>query len=118
MAHGNWRHRLRFPASILKVEGAEPVARNDQQEVIWARLCDCPLKQHTVSAERKDKVTAFEGLADGAARKLRIEVSNTIEPEQSGHDPVAPHLVSAARARGIEVGGVPGVAVAVLGIAG
>src|SRR5260370_31544832 len=106
MAHGNGRHRLRFPASILKVEAAEPVARNHQQEAIWARLCDCRLKQHTVSAERKDEVRAFEGLADRAARKLRIEVSNTIEPEQSGHNPVPPHLVPAAHTRGIEVGGV------------
>ena len=117
LAHGDRRHRLGPPARILKVEGAEPAAGNNQQEVIWTRLGDLPRKQHTISAEGNDEVTAFEGLADCAIRKLRIEISNPVKPKQSGHNPVAPHLVSTAHTCGIEVGGASGVAVAILGIA-
>ncbi len=117
MAYGYRCHRLGPPARILKIEAAEPVAGNNQQEVIRARLGDFPRKQQPVSAERKDEVSAFEDLADCAVRKLRIEISNPIEPKQSEHNPVAPHLVSTAHNCGIEVSGVPGVAVAILGIA-
>src|SRR5882724_11938936 len=118
LAHGNGRHRSGFPASILKVEASARVTRNSQQEEIGqGRLCDILAKQDAVSAERKDEVRAFEGPADCAVRKLRIEVSDTIEPKQAGHNPVPPHLASAQHTCGIEVGGVPGVAVTILGIA-
>src|SRR5260370_32835044 len=103
MAHCNWRYRLGSPAGILKVEATEPVARNNQQEVIWARLCDFLAKQDAVSAERKDEVSAFEGLADCAVRKLRIEVSGAVKADQTGNNPVAPDLRATAHACGVKV---------------
>src|ERR1700722_18232827 len=104
-AHGDRGQRLCFPVRNFEAKSAEPNARYHQKEVIGqTRLSDSPSKQHPIAAACKDKIGAFKRFPYCPVRELRIKVSDAVEPDQPGNNPVAPHVASAAHTRGIEVG--------------
>jgi hypothetical protein len=94
--------------SIPSIEDSESVIRNGNEVVIWWHACGSfPHKHHPVAAAFESKIRALKRLTHGPARELRIEVTDAVKTDQTRKNPMPPDFVSAAHARGVEVGGVP-----------
>jgi hypothetical protein len=74
-------------------------------------------EQQPVPAKGDAQIGTFKRFSQTTIGPVRRKITNSVESEQPGNNPVAPKLASAKQACRIEISGMFGEAVAVIGIA-